>query len=116
MAFTPTALSAASDAIKALAGFVSLHTADPGLTGTAEATGGSYVRKAVTWGASSDGDTAGSQVTWTCGTDLAAGTYTHAGYWSASSAGTYYGGNALSASKTVASGDQLKYTPTIDVD
>lgn len=116
MAFTDTALNAASDAIKALVTHISLHTADPGLTGTGEASGIS-VRKAVTWGASTSGDTNGSQVTWTAGTDLTAGgVYTHVGYWNALTVGTFLGGNALSASKTPASGDQVKVTPTIDVD
>jgi hypothetical protein len=65
----------------------SLHTADPGTTGTSEVTGGSpaYARKAINWGAASNG-----VVTGTCTFDVPAGTtVTFAGVWSAASAGTF---------------------------
>ncbi len=35
--------------------YVSLHTADPGETGTSEVTGGSYARQVITFGAPSNG-------------------------------------------------------------
>lgn len=47
--------NAALNALAALITHVSLHTADPGGTGANEVTGGSYARKAVTWGAASGG-------------------------------------------------------------
>ena len=91
----------ALNGIGAVGLYVSLHTADPGTTGASEVTGGSpaYARKAVTWAAASGGSmslTAG--VTF----DVPAATVTHFGVWSAVSAGTYYGGGALSASETFA--------------
>lgn len=61
---------------------VSLHTADPGSTGTSEVTGGSpaYARKPITWAAASGGAVAENT-----GTDpvfdVPAGTVTHLGLW-----------------------------------
>lgn len=81
--------------------YASLHTADPGTTGTSEATGGSpaYARKAITWNAAASGalDNNANPVF-----DVPAGTYTHFGLWSAATSGTFYGGGALSASETFA--------------
>lgn len=72
-----------------LAAFASLHSADPGTTGTNEISGGSpaYARKALSWTAgSSDG-----VVTVSCTFDVPASTaITHAGVWSAVTAGTFY--------------------------
>jgi hypothetical protein len=98
------------DALASAAGYVSLHTADPGTTGASEVTGGSpaYARKAQTWNAASGGalDNSNAPVF-----DVPAGTtVTHFGLWSAASAGTFYGGNALSASEAFAA--QGTYTLT----
>ena len=68
---------------------VSLHTADPGTTGTSEVTGGSpaYARKAATWAAGTAGD---GIVTVTVTFDVPASTtVTHVGLWNAASAGTF---------------------------
>lgn len=78
------------------AAFASLHTADPGTTGVNEATGGSYARQAVVWGAPSSGLTAGGTVNF----PVPAGTYTHVGYWTAVTGGTYIGGYPLNGSVT----------------
>lgn len=76
--------------------YASLHTADPGSTGSDEVTGGSpaYSREAITWhtpatnGASSGEMKASNQPTF----DVPAGiTITHVGLWSAATSGTYYG-------------------------
>lgn len=68
--------------------YVSLHTADPGTTGTSEVTGGApaYARKAATWTAGSvDG-----VVTVTVTFDVPASTtVTYVGLWTASTAGTF---------------------------
>lgn len=92
-------------------GYVSLHTADPGATGTSEASGGSpaYARKAITWTSPSSGAMSNTaDIVF----DVPAGTYTHVGYWSASSAGTYYGSRACTSQTfsgqgtyTIAAGD-----------
>lgn len=95
------------DALAGVATFVSLHTADPGTTGTSEATGGSpaYARKSCTWNAAAGGNLDNSNAPVF---DVPAGTYTHFGLWSAVTAGTFYGGAALSASETFAA--QGQYT------
>jgi hypothetical protein len=96
MPITPTELNAIVDYAAARGTYVSLHTADPGTTGANECTGGSpaYARKQTTWGAASGSPSSavGSQITF----DLL-GQATHFGLWSAVTAGTFRGGNALPA-------------------
>lgn len=60
----------------------SLHTADPGVTGASEVSGGSYARKTATWNAgASDGSVASSQMEF----DVAGGvTLRYIGCWSGS--------------------------------
>lgn len=89
--------------------WISLHTADPGTTGTSEATGGSpaYARKQTTWGTASGGVITGSAVT----IDVPAGTYTYAGVWSAVTAGTFVDKVAI-ASTTLGAQGQVVVTPT----
>lgn len=110
--FTPAAtLEAAALAKTALGSWISLHTATPGTTGASEATGGSpaYARKQTTWtGGTVDGAVPGSQVT----IDVAAGTYTHFGIWSAASGGTYVDGGLITSTVMGAQG-QIKVTPTM---
>lgn len=91
MALNNNAKNVMLDALAGVAVFASLHTADPGATGTNEVTGGSpaYARKAITWNAAASGalDDSNAPVF-----DVPAGTtITHVGLWSASSAGTFYG-------------------------
>jgi hypothetical protein len=88
------------DALAAVAVYVSLHTGSPGTNGANEVSGGSpaYARKAMTWNAASGGglDNSNAPVF-----DVPAGTtVSHFGLWSASSGGTFYGGDALSASES----------------
>jgi hypothetical protein len=112
MAFTNASKEAAALAVTGLGAYISLHTADPGTTGTSEATGGSppYARKLTTWtGGASDGSVPGSQVTF----DAPAGTYTHIGVWSAVTAGTFVTGFALSASVVLGAQGQVLVTPTV---
>lgn len=81
------------------AGFASLHTADPGASGTSEVSGGSpaYARKAITWAAASSGSKANSA---SLVFDVpAATTITHLGYWTLASGGTYLGSRALDSSQ-----------------
>lgn len=94
---------------KGAALYASLHTSDPGTTGTGEASGGSpaYARKSVTWGTPSAGTVSGGTVTF----DVPAGTYTHIGFWSAVTAGTYVDGYALNAQ--VVAGSQTTVPVTI---
>lgn len=78
--------------------FISLHTATPGTTGASEVTGGSYIRVAVSWNAASSGTITNSNPISI--NQPASTTTTHFGLWSASSAGTYYIGGALSPNIT----------------
>lgn len=77
--------------------YASLHTADPGTTGTSEVTGGSpaYARKALTWtGGSSDGVVTTGSVDF----DVPAGTtLAYAGLWTAITGGTFLDKTAISA-------------------
>lgn len=111
MALTAVSKEAAADTIIGLGTYISLHTADPSTTGANEATGGSpaYARQQTTWSADStdDGVRAGTQVT----IDVPAGTYTHFGLWSASTAGTFVGGGSITSTTLGAQG-QIKVTPT----
>lgn len=89
--------------------YLSVHTADPGTTGANEATGGSYARQQNTWGAVSNGSITGTAKTFTPG----AGTFAFGGYWTAATGGTFLGGFAFSASKTLAANDTLTVTPVV---
>lgn len=114
MALTPTERSANADAQAARLQYVSLHTADPGTTGASEATGGTpaYARKAVTFPAATTGSATATAVTF----DIPAGTYTHFGFWSAATGGTFRGGGAISGTATpFASQGKLEFTPTLAV-
>lgn len=91
----------ALDAVGAVGLFVSLHTADPGTTGTSEVTGGSpaYARQACTWDTASGGSMAlAAEETF----DVPAGTVAYFGVWSLSTGGTFYGGGALSDTEVFA--------------
>ncbi len=99
--------------------FLSLHTATTGITGAAEAVGGTpaYARKAPTFtaagavgilGATLQPATVGvawsNEVTF----DVPAGTYTNWGSWTAVTAGTFLRGNVLTAAQTPGSQGQIK--------
>lgn len=66
--------------------FLSIHSADPGPTGTpaTEATGGGYARQPVQWNPVTTGTAQGKQVSMT----VPAGTWTHAALWTAATGGT----------------------------
>lgn len=93
---------------------VALFTVDPNFetgAGGTEATGGSYVRKAVAFTAASAGANSNTgALTWTVGTDIAAGTYTGWGVYDATSNGNLLFGDAFSVSKTLSvAGDTLTF-------
>jgi len=71
--------------------YASLHSADPGDSGTNEISGGSpaYARKAITWNAATGGSMDDSN---TPVFDVPASTtVAFVGFWSAVSGGTFYG-------------------------
>lgn len=88
--------------LKAAATFASLHTADPGTTGTNEVSGGSpaYARKSISWGTPSNGAmSTNANIVF----DVPASTTIQfLGYWSASTGGTFYGSRALDTNQTFA--------------
>jgi hypothetical protein len=114
MAFSNTALNAATQALTDAATWISAHTGDPGTTGASEVAGGSYAREQTTWGAESGGDSTGSQVAITI---PASTTVSHFGIWTTETTGTFYGGAALTGgSEAFTSAGVLNLTPTIDAD
>lgn len=80
--------------------WVSLHTADPGISGSAEVTGGAYTRESAAWAAASSASvsTSASIVFDVPGST----TINHLGYWSASTSGTFFGSRALDTAQTYA--------------
>lgn len=79
--------------------WVKLHTADPGASGATAAAAGDTTRKQATMASASGGSKAQSANTgpWTNGGTSE--TLSHISLWSASSAGTFNGSAALSASQ-----------------
>lgn len=110
MPFTTAAENAAITGVKNGATFISLHTADPGATGTSEVIGGAYARKATVWGTVSNSAVTGSSVT----LDVPAGTtITHWGLWTTLTTGSLYFGGALPASESFGSNGTFSLTPTL---
>lgn len=98
MALNSNGLNAQVGGLTTVAAYASLHTAEPDAAGSSEVTGGAYTREAISWAAASGGTAVSSaEIVF----DVPDGvTITHLGYWSASSAGTFYGSRALDASQT----------------
>lgn len=110
MPFTVPAENAAVTGVKNAGNFISLHTADPLATGASEVVGGTYARKATTWGTVSGSAVTGSAIT----ADVPAGTtITHWGLWSALTAGDFLYGGTLPASETFGSTGTYSLTPTL---
>jgi hypothetical protein len=113
MGFTVVQRNAFVDSTDGLASVthMSAHTAEPDDSGNAEAAGGSpaYAREAVSFAAASGG-LAAVDTGLPAEFDVPAGTYTHVGFWTASSGGTFKGWAALSASKVFAAQGILRIT------
>jgi len=98
MALNDNGLNAQVGGLTAVAGYASLHTAEPDASGSSEVTGGSYTREAISWAAASSGTAASdADIVFDVPTST---TITHLGYWSASTGGTFYGSRALDTSQT----------------
>ena len=103
MPFTNTGKNKMLDALGANA--VSAHTADPGETGAAEVTGGTYARKAIAYNAAVSGAIDSSVIP---ELDIPAGTtVTHIGYWSGTD---FVGYDALTAAETFSNAGKLTVT------
>lgn len=90
--------------------FVKLHTADPGAAGATAAAAGDTTRKQATMASASGGSKAMTSMasSWTNGGTSE--TLSHISLWSASSAGTFNGSAALTASQAWASGNTFSLT------
>lgn len=90
------------------ASYIKLHTGDPGSAGTANASAVT-TRSAVTMASASGGSKSitGTNPSWSM---TATETISHISLWDASTAGTFLTSVALTASKSVASGDTLNLT------
>jgi len=86
--------------------WVSLHTADPGETGTSECTGGSYVRKQVPFNPAASGalDNAAA-IVWA---SMPACTVAGAGIWDAETTGNFLWGGLVTPNKTLNAGDTFQ--------
>ena len=109
MSFTTASKDTAVNALTATGAWISLHTGDPGTVGSNEVSGGSYARQQTTWGSSSSGTAAGSQVTFS---SVPSGSYTHYGVWS-SATGTFRWGFALSPGVTLSASGTVLMTPRV---
>lgn len=83
-------LNLAADGVRAGIVLMSLHTANPGATGTNEVSGGGYARKTITWGASSGGISSATGSPVAAFTGPASQAITHVGYRN-SGGTTWYG-------------------------
>lgn len=99
--------------------YISLHSADPGLTGASELTGNAYARVAVSsvvgsWGAPAVNGTV-RQITNTGTISFPAATpaawlaATHFGVWDAATVGNFVRGNAIDVPKTAGIGDTISF-------
>jgi hypothetical protein len=90
--------------------YVGLFTADPTDAGTGtEVTGGSYTRKAITFGAPSNGVSTNSVAVEFDQATASWGTVTHFGILDASTSGNLLYHGALTASKVIDDGDVFKF-------
>jgi hypothetical protein len=90
--------------------YVKLHTGDPGAAGTGNASSVT-TRPEVTFAAASGGSMASSNTpSWTNWAGSDGEVVTHIGVWDSPTAGNFLFSVALSASKTINSGDTLNLT------
>jgi hypothetical protein len=90
--------------------YLALHTADPTDAGSgAEVSGNGYARQAITFAAASGGSAASSSAEEFTASGGNFGTITHFGIWDASTSGNLLYHGALTASKTIADGDTLRF-------
>ena len=105
MALTDATLQSLGNHLATLATHLSLHSADPGTTGTSETTA---TRQAVTWTVDADGDLTSGSKAFTGGASN--GAVTHVGLWSAATGGTFRGAFALTGDTTFNSAGEYTVT------
>lgn len=107
---TANANLALTAAVGTNAGYVQLHTGDPGTAGTSNVSSVT-TREAVTWGSSSSAAIAASnEPEWTSWAGTNGETDNDISFWSASSSGTFGLSMALASSVTMDTGDSLTLT------
>lgn len=91
--------------------YVKLHTGDPGSAGTSNASSVT-TRPEVTWAAASAGSMAanGTLPSWTSWAGTNGEVVTHISVWDNATAGSFLFSVALTASKTINTGDTLNLT------
>lgn len=105
MALNTAGLNLAASGFSATATYIALHTADPGPTGTGPA---ASARVLASWGAASGGAVTTTNKAFTGG--AASGAATYVGFWSASTAGTFYGSQLLTGDATFNSAGEYTIT------
>lgn len=96
MALNDTILNIGNAAAQTAMTHMAIHTAQPNASGSNES---AAARQAITWVTAANGDLVITQdLNFTGG--AASGAATHIGFWSASSAGTFYGWLALTGDQT----------------
>lgn len=91
--------------------YAALFTSDPTDAGSGtEVSGGSYARKAITFGAPSNGASTNSAAVEFDQATGSWGTITHFGIYDASTSGNLLYHGALTTSKTIDSGDVFKFS------
>jgi hypothetical protein len=96
MALNDTILNIGNAQMQTSMTHLQIHTAQPNASGSNEATS---ARQAITWVTAANGDLVATvDLNFTGG--AASGPATHIGFWSASSAGTFYGWLPLTGDQT----------------
>lgn len=107
---TANADLALNAAVGTNAGYVQLHTGDPGSAGTSNVSSVT-TRESVTWGSASAASvSSSSEPAWTSWAGTNGEVVTDVSLWSASSSGTFGLSAALTASVTMDTGDSLTLT------
>jgi hypothetical protein len=100
MALTTNGTNAMLNGLTALATHVSLHTADPSTNGANEVSGSPYTRELADWAAASGGTAVNNgPIVFDVPSST---TIAFIGYWSAGTAGTFYGSRELDTEQTFA--------------
>ena len=96
MALNDTILNIGNAAMQSAMTHMAIHTAQPNASGSNES---AAARQAITWVTAANGDLVATvDLAFTGG--AASGAATHVGFWSASSAGTFYGWLPLTGDQT----------------
>jgi hypothetical protein len=96
MALNDTILNIGAAAMQVAMTHLQIHTAEPNASGSNEATS---TRLSITWVTAANGDMVATvDLPFTGG--AGSGAATHAGFWSAVSAGTFYGWQVLTGDQT----------------